>query len=60
MTPIELVQAMPPGVEARLYRAAAGRYVAVVRTPAGEFTAGGATEHLALRRALRKAEQEAA
>jgi hypothetical protein len=60
MTPIELVHATPPGTEARLYRAAFGRYVAVVRTPAGEYTAGGDTDHLALRRALRKAAQEAA
>lgn len=60
MTRVELVHAVPPGVEARLYRAAFGRYVAVVRAGGAEFTAGGDTDHLALRRALRKAEREAA
>lgn len=56
MTRLPLVHEVPPGVEATLYRAAYGRYLVVVRTPAGEFTAGGDTDHLALRRALRKAE----
>jgi len=60
MTRIELVHAVPPGVEARLYRAAFGRYVAVVRTDEGEYTAGGETDHLALLRALRKAERRPA
>lgn len=58
MTPVEVIHEVPPGVEARLYRAAYGRYLAVVRTPAGEFTAGGDTEYLALSRALRKSERE--
>lgn len=57
MTPVELIHAVPMGVDARLYRAAYGRYLAVVRTPAGEFTAGGDSEYVALSRALRKSER---
>jgi hypothetical protein len=57
MTPVEVVHELPPGVAARLYRAAYGRYLAVVRTPAGEFTAGGESDYLALSRALRKSER---
>lgn len=60
MTRIELIHEVPAGLEARLYRAAFGLYVAVVRAGAEEFTAGGNTDHLALRRALRKAERRAA
>jgi hypothetical protein len=60
MTQIELIHQVPPGIDARLYRAPFGLYVAVVRAADEEFTAGGDTDHLALRRALRKAERRSA
>jgi len=59
IVPVPLTHQVPAGYQVSLYRHGFGQYLAVAKCSAGEFTAGGGSDVLALSRALAKAQKAA-